>query len=303
MTTASTAALVAGGQSAFAQDGFLPEGYTLNVQGGYGITDNALRDKVEADSSGGPVPSEVSDKIGDEDSFRQISGSVSLTRQLSPSLDVAFAAGGVVSTDDDVESSFDSGSGGTTTLATGNDLSFGTLDVEAGYALPTDAADIRAFGGLRVLSSRSEIDKVGEFSSGGSPSEEQSVGIVSRFTGIGPRIGIGFATKPMPVGTAGNFSLSAEVAGSYLFGDREDEVESGGSVFGEADGDVEVTTLEAQLGVSYHISPKAKVTVGYELQQLWNVDLFSDDSDDRGYGEDADPRLAHGVFVGFTTSF
>lgn len=310
MTTASTAALIVGtGQSVFAQDGLLPAGYSLNVQGGYGVTDNALRDKIEG-SSEGPEGDELTDKAGDDTSFRQISGSVSLTRQVTPQRDYTFGLSGSVTATDEVSSTQESG-GDTEIIKNQNRLNIGALDFEAGYTMPTGGVDIRGFAGVRALATSTENDKFGAFDSGGGFDEAASFNLSSSFAGIGPRVGIGLSTQPTPVGNAGNFSFSGEVAASYLFGKRDDEfsviVPFGGGDFEEQSEDVEVTTLELQLGVNYHLSPNAKVTVGYELMQLWNVDTYSDgDSTEFFLGpddDDGDPRLVQGVFIGFTTNF
>jgi hypothetical protein len=58
--------------------------------------------------------------------------------------------------------------------------------------------------------------------------------------------------------------------------------------------------LDAQIGVDYYLSDNAIISAGYQLQQFWNVDVASDE--DNG-GDSAEPRLIHGVFVGFTTQF
>lgn len=307
MTTASTAALVVGGgQTVFAQEGLLPEGYSLSVQGGYGIANNALYDKVEASDSGGPISDELSDKIGDEDSFRQITGSASLSRELAPGRDMRFGFRGGLTVDDEV-STTETFEDESITFGTRSNFSYAALDFDLGYTLPASGIDLRGFIGARALTSNSELEKFGEFDSGGPVVNEFSQATISEFTGIGPRAGVGFSTPATPLGTAGDFSLSGELAASYLFGERKDigESNSGGETeeFFSETNDLEVTTLEAQIGVNYHISPNSKLSVGYELQQFWNVDGFSDSDDETGFGDDAEPRLIHGVFIGFSTTF
>jgi hypothetical protein len=56
-----------------------------------------------------------------------------------------------------------------------------------------------------------------------------------------------------------------------------------------------------QIGADYYLSPTSKVSFGYHAQQMWNVDRHFDE--DSGDFEDAKPRLIHGVFVGYTTTF
>ena len=34
-------------------------------------------------------------------------------------------------------------------------------------------------------------------------------------------------------------------------------------------------SLDARLGVDYYLSPTSKLSAGYQLQQYWNVDVFS----------------------------
>ncbi|MCG3267364.1 Lpg1974 family pore-forming outer membrane protein [Yoonia sp. I 8.24] len=299
MTSASTVALIAGGaQQGLAQDGAFPAGYTLNVQGAYGSLNNPYVDKYSG------APDEFEEKIGDSNSDAGYLASLSLGRQLAPGKDMSFGLtlGGVPDNDITVTD-------GSDTFVRSNDFSFAALDFEMGRSLPMQGADVRLFYGARALYSNSEQEKLGrEDVSGG---YEASYKTESEYLGVGPRVGIGFATNPTPLGATGQIGFSGELGASVLFGERKDtfsyEASESGFSSGFSSGFTESKTaasLDAQLGVDYYFSPATKVSVGYQLQQLWNIDVTSDEDgeSDLGY-EDTSPRLIHGAFVGFTTTF
>jgi len=293
MTSASTVALIAGGaQHALAQDGVFPAGYTLNVQGAYGGLNNPYADKFSG------APSEIEDKFGDADADAGLIGSLSLSRQIAPGRDILLGLTIGANPDNDIVTTDSGGSPGEVESFTrSNDLSFVALDLEVGHTVSSPAGvDLRLFYGARALSSKAELDKTGEFESGGVVVAEDSQKIESEYLGIGPRIGVGFST---PV--SGQLGISGEVGFAHLFGDRKDTVSfsSGGpsesSGFSEREN---VTSLDAQVGVDYFFSPTSKISAGYQFQQLWNIDSFSD-----GDSRDSEPRMIHGAFVGFTTTF
>jgi hypothetical protein len=301
MTSASTIALIAGGaQQALAQDGAFPAGYTLNVQGTYGILNNPYLDKTSS------PPAEFEDKIGDKTSERAALGSLSLGRDTSPGKDMVFGLTLGSSLDNDRSASASSG-GDVVTTGRSNDLAFAALDFELGETMPMQGADVRLFYGVRALASNSQLEKLGRESLG-DDFGENSVLFESKYAGAGPRIGVGFSTQP----SIGQFGFSGDISTSYLFGSREDTLTvrettfidgitttgGGGSGFSE---NKNVTTLEAQIGADYYLSPTSKVSFGYHAQQMWNVDRHFDE--DSGDFEDAKPRLIHGVFVGYTTTF
>ncbi|MEL7179825.1 MAG: Lpg1974 family pore-forming outer membrane protein [Pseudomonadota bacterium] len=292
MTSASAVALIAGGaQQAAAQDGAFPDGYTLNVQGAYGVLNNAYDDKL----TGTNPPSEFEDKVGDETADRAIVGSVSLARQTAPGRDMTFGLTIGSNPDNDITSSEDFGEG-IDTLTRSNDFSFAALDFEMGRTVSAEGIDLRLFYGARAVASDSSLDKVGSSNSGGEVDEfDQESG--SNYLGVGPRIGAGVST-----GLSEQFGVSGEVGLAVLRGTRDDEGQF--DVVG-SDGDSDsasalqtVTSLDAQIGLDYAVSPTSKISVGYQLQQFWNIDGASDEDT-----ANSEPRLIHGAFVGFTTTF
>lgn len=295
MTSVSTVALVAGGaQQGLAQDGAFPAGYMLNVQGAYGTLNNPYADKI----SGGP--SEIEEKFGDSSSDAGYIGSVSLARQIAPGRDMSLGLTIGGNPDNDIVVTDEDGSGFVGTFVRSNDLSFAALDFEMGHTKSMPGADVRFFYGARGLSTNAETEKLGEVTSGGILDEAYSQRVESEFAGVGPRVGMGYTTK-LP----GQFGLSGEVGLAWLFGDREDTstetFDNGGGASSFSSGFSErqnVTSLDAQVGVDYYVSPTAKISAGYQLQQLWNIDAPSD-TDSR----DSDQRIIHGAFVGFTTTF
>ena len=220
-SVSSVAMVIAGAQQAAADSLSALSGYTLNVQGGVGAVDSLWNDKFE--SSGG------SDKTGVEERTPAFMGSMSLSRQTAPNKDMAFGLSFGVSQDDafSFSSSFSgSGSGsGSATFTGGEGLSYAALDFEMGTTVPTGVADMRWFYGARALASKStisqgvDIDKAG---SGGNLEIEAT----SEFLGVGPRVGIGFATQPVPGSQMGQFGLSGEIGAAVLFGSRKDTVSS-----------------------------------------------------------------------------
>jgi hypothetical protein len=297
LTSASTGAAVA-------QDAITPEGgkYTLTFEGTFGRLDNAPADKWGA--SGGPV-----DKFGVFDEFGEPSlsyaGALSLTRDIGENRDarIGLAFGGTPNNVETFSSGF--GSGFYSNSLT-NDLSFGALDVDMGMTRNLAAGNVRLFGGLRGLVTRSsselDADKTG---SGGSGGEylNADFDFASSFVGIGPRVGAGFSTGPKARG----FGLSAEVGAAAIFGQRSDDFlisinSSGGppnSTTGDSNSSSQtVMNLDGKVSIDYYFSEKAKLSVGYQARQFWNVDAFSDDENPA-----SQPRLMDGAFIGFTTTF
>lgn len=303
MGSVSTVAVaVAGAHQASAEAHSVLSGYTLNVQGGAGAVGGVWNDKFE--SSGGP------DKTGAEENINAYMGSLTLSRQTSPTKDMAFGLSFGISDDDafSFTSSFSGSGSGSASFIGGEGLSFTALDFEMGNSIPAGAADMRWFYGVRALASKAtvsgdlEVDKAGSGGSGSAEFEEKS-----EYLGIGPRVGVGFSTQPVPGSQLGQFGLSGEIGAALLFGSREDtftsSFSSGGptssfsSSFSERKN---VTSLDAQVGVDYYLSDNATISVGYQLQQFWNIDFASDEDNDDDY---AGPRLIQGVYVGFTTQF
>ena len=301
MGSVSTVAIVvAGAQQASAEAHSALSGYTLNVQGGIGAVDNIWDDKLGSGSG--------LDKVGYEDTLPAYMGALTLSRETAPNKDMAFGLSFGLSPQADsfrFSSGFSgSGSGsGIATVAGEQNLSYAALDFEMGTTVPMGTADMRWFYGARALASKSTlsfgVDKTGSGSSGSGEFEAESV-----FVGVGPRVGVGFATQPAP---GSQFGFSGELGAAVLFGSRKDtftsSYSSGGASSSFSSGSSEqknVTSLDAQIGVDYYLSDNATISVGYQLQQFWNIDVASDEDN----GSDSnETRLVHGVFVGFTTQF
>ncbi|CAN1574982.1 Major outer membrane precursor, Legionella pneumophila-type [Paracoccaceae bacterium] len=300
LTSVSAIAISAGAtEVAQAQDTGEAAGYSLSFQGTFGRLDNAPADKWGA--GGGPF-GDYQDKFGDPNTDMGYMGAISLERRASPERDIrlTFSVGGSLNNDRSFSSGF---SGGIVNGTVTNELSFAAMDVEIGHHRAVGSNDLRLFAGLRGMTSSTSSDKVGSaVSGGGGLSVSEEVKLQSDFVGVGPRVGLGYSTKP----AVGSFGFAGQIGAAALFGTRKDRGEftissSGGSSassgFSES-GSQTVFSLDAQIGINYYVSENSKISAGYAAQQLWNVDGFSD-SDDIDVG----PRLIDGVFLGFTTQF
>ncbi|MEY4697441.1 MAG: hypothetical protein RIT14_1869 [Pseudomonadota bacterium] len=303
MTSVSAVALAsAAAGAAIAQEAAAPEGgkYTLSFEGTFGRLDEAPADKW---GSAGP-----GDKFGAQSLF--YAGAMSLSRDLGENRDVRFGLvfGGTPSNVESFSSGFSvGGSGYNYTSSLTNDLSFGAMDVEVGMTRAVGAGDLRLFGGLRGLASRSssdlDADKTG---TGGNVGDflNADFDVASSFVGVGPRAGVGFSTGPKMSG----FGLSAEVGAAAIFGQRNDEVNifidtnsggpSGGVLSQSVTESQTVMNVDSKVSVDYYFSESAKVSLGYQARQFWNVDAFSTDEN-----PDSNQRLSDGVFLGFATKF
>ena len=301
-SVSSVAIVVAGAQQASADAHSALSGYTLNLQGGIGAVDNIWDDKTGSE--------DLSDKVGSEDNLTSYMGSLTLSRETSPNKDMAFGLSFGVSPQAEsfkISSGFSGSGSGVLTFAVRQSNSYAALDFEMGTTVPMGTADMRWFYGARALASKSTISAGYEFDKAGSGSEVFAEGEAeSVFVGVGPRVGIGFATQPAP---GSQFGFSGELGAAVLFGSRKDTETvnavsgfspgSGGSSFSSVSERKNVASLDAQIGVDYYLSDNATISAGYQLQQLWNVDYASDEDND----SEAKTRLIHGVFVGFTTQF
>lgn len=300
-TSASTLAVVAASSNAaWAQS--LPgdlTGYTLTIEGGVGTADNPWEDKAE---EGSGSESDFADKVGDDTHYSYM-GSVALSRERAPMKDLttALSFGGSFNT----ETRFAvAGPGSGFIFNTEIPLTYFAGDVEWGQTVRTSGVDLRTFYGLRGLYSESvarvEAEKFGSGSS--EPTFESGFITTTQFVGVGPRAGVGFSTVPQPGGSMGNFGISGNLGVSMLVGRStrtSEEFESGSSVSSSSESESDQAfSLDAQIGIDYHITETAKVSVGYQRQQFWNIDPISDFDN-----EDANPRILQGIFVGMTTEF
>jgi len=333
----SAAALAAAGATtATAQS--LPEGYSLTVQGGVAMSNDAWADKV---GSGGPFSGSGGSGYSNTDTTTYgYLGAISLERRVNSQRDYTFGAtiagemansrtfsSGYFFASGFSNSGYVSGayaSGYSTAFDVGDSFSFQALDFELGHRpASSNDVDVRMFAGLRgmrsVSSDHMTMDKIGATSGGnGYSGYTGTMNYTSTFWGIGPRVGAGFSSRS----PGSNFGFSGKVGAAAMFGQRTDEGSGSATVYGNSGGyysypssggpfgsggsgysetnDKTVYSLDIDLGVDYYLNDASKVTVGYKAQQMWNVDYWSDEDNDSPY---AGPRLVQGVYLGYTTSF
>lgn len=225
-----------------------------------------------------------SDKLGNSNG--DISGSVALTKQISPELDwrlsgtfhvgkhrsVLLGEGPVTDPD------------GTISARYGDGYAFQAFDFDVGKHVKAQQADIRFFGGLRLVHAD---EKVFDFSETFTPDNPADKGISadkigsSEYWGIGPRVG---AEAYYPVGE--NWGLTGSVSGSVMWGRRTNRV--GGSVtqtnpdmhasatlFRESSSET-VTNLDASAGLSWTPIPNTTFTAGYKIEAWHNLLVNAD---------------------------
>lgn len=168
------------------------------------------------------------------------------------------------------------------------DLEIGR-DVGLGSLLGENAT-ARVHGGVRFA--RFEGDMSGTYSSfygAGNGSTEHT------FTGIGPRVGID-ADVPL----TGNLSADVGASGALLFGTRKTEGTYssfyGSGSFSRRD-NVVVPNVEASAALTYLLGENAKLSVGYRVDQYWNV---LDTNPSAGGGTQEGDRTIHGPFFRVT---
>lgn len=339
MTSASAVAMAAAAAgSAVAQD-FSGPAFSLTVQGGNAALNNIWYDKLGASGGYSSGYYTYADKFGAPGDDMNFNGSIALNTgnfgyklSFGNSGDNLREFGGAGSSyyysayysgfysgfSDDY-----TGSGYGFYTSTNSQFSYKAIDVDYGMNIGAGGMDAQAFVGARILRTDTQLDKTGAvasgYFSGGEPYYANYYGGYSSydasFTGVGPRAGVSFSSRlGSPVSSAGAFGISGSLAGSLVFGRLTETVESGefsgyysagyqyeysgyGSSYTETSNQTAVT-LEAQIGLDYYLNDNAKLTLGYQAQQFWNVDATADTSE-----EDTNPRLVHGAFIGFTTSF
>jgi hypothetical protein len=152
-------------------------------------------------------------------------------------------------------------------------------------------ATARIHGGVRFA--HFDGDQSGSYSSFYGSSSNSSE---HTFSGIGPRVGID-ANIPF----ADNVSADLRASGAVLFGTRKVEgtysgFYSAGS-FSRRDSGVVVPNVEASAAVSYLFGEHAKLSVGYRVDQYWNV---LDMNGSPGGGSRESDRTIHGPFLRVT---
>ncbi|TIN26215.1 MAG: hypothetical protein E5Y31_15590 [Mesorhizobium sp.] len=233
----------------------------------------------------------TSDKLGSGSDFGDLYGSVALTKQISPDVDWRIA--GAFHAGQDNDFSVDAPvSGGVIGLSFGNSYNFQTLDFDVGKHVQVQSADIRFFGGVRLLHSKEELN----FNVSATPDDPTDKGGnadklgSSEFYGIGPRLG---AEVYYPLSET--WGLTGAVSGSAMWGRRTDKIsvhvhETGATP--DPDVDVSesrhssevVTNIDLSGGVTFKPWENTTFTAGYKVEQWHNLLLLSDKSTQTFHG-------------------
>lgn len=237
---------------------------------------------------------DTTDKLGSNNGFGDLYGSVALTKAISPDVDWRLA--GSFHAGQDNDTSFDipitGGDPGNVNLSFGNSYNFQTLDFDIGKHVQAQSADIRFFGGLRLLHSKEEIslhegitrdnpaDKSGSADKLGS----------SEFYGIGPRLG---AEVYYPLGET--WGLTGAVSGSAMWGRRTNKISLSATqhdpgaippdpvdqTFNASESQHSsevVTNVDLSGGVTFKPWENTTFTAGYRVEQWHNLLQLSDKS-------------------------
>jgi hypothetical protein len=233
----------------------------------------------------------TSDKLGNNNDFGDLYGSVALTKAISPDVDWRLAGSYHAGQDNDFSLSVpETNPDGTVDLGFGNSYNFQTLDFDLGKHVQAQSADIRFFGGLRFLHSKEELN----FHEGFTPVDPTADKTASadklgssEFYGIGPRVG---AELYYPLGET--WGLTGAVSGSAMWGRRTDKLS-----FHEEENDPKdltpdppinvsetqhssevVTNIDLSGGVTFKPWENTTFTAGYRVEQWHNLLQFSDKS-------------------------
>jgi hypothetical protein len=210
-------------------------------------------------------------------------GSVALTKQISTDVDWRLAGAFHLGRDWS-ESQSETVPGGVLKASLSHDFDFQTVDFDLGKHVKVQTADIRFFGGLRLLHS----DQKGfDFSVSATPNDPADKGGSvdkigsSEFWGIGPRAGV---EAYYPIGDT--WGLTGAVSGAVMWGRRTDRfalVERStnpdfqGTLFETKQHSSEtVTNLEASAGLSWTPIANTTFTAGYKFEQWHNLIVNAD---------------------------
>ncbi|WP_421917615.1 Lpg1974 family pore-forming outer membrane protein [Mesorhizobium sp.] len=250
------------------------------------VTDQSVIDsRVKIAFEGAFFPNNVhsadklgnSDKLGMGDSKNQFSGSIALTKQISNDLDWRLAGAFHVGKDWSVGAS-ETVPGGTLAASLSDGFSFQTVDFDIGKHVKVQTADIRFFGGLRLL----HADQKGfDYSFSATPTDPADKGGTydkigtSEYWGVGPRVG---AEAYYPLGET--WGLTGGVSGSVMWGRRTDRLgatltnNEGGrqsaTFFSESSNET-VANVDASAGLSWTPLKGATFTAGYKIEQWHNL--------------------------------
>ena len=231
-----------------------------------------------------------SDKLGDsKDNF---SGSIALTKQISSDMDWRLAGAFHLGKNRswDVGGQITGNDPGFLTIGYGDDYSFQAFDFDVGKHVKVQSADIRFFGGLRLVHS----DERGVLSESFAPDDPADKGGTfdkigsSEYWGIGPRVG---AEAYYPLGES--WGLTGAVSGSVMWGRRENGAgfrydfttgEHGSVTLGSESANQTVTNVDASAGLSWTPLQGATFTAGYKIEQWHNLLINADSSTQTFHG-------------------
>jgi hypothetical protein len=219
-----------------------------------------------------------SDKLGMGDSKDNFSGSIALTKQISPDMDWRLAGAFRTGKDWSVNQSA-TVKGGTLAASLSDGFSFQTFDFDIGKHVKVQTADLRFFGGLRLL----HADQNGfDYSFSATPSNPAARGTTfdkigsSEYWGVGPRVG---AEAYYPLGET--WGLTGAVSGSVMWGRRNDRLginvtvtnpagHASATLFSQSSNET-VTNVDASAGLSWTPLANTTFTAGYKVEQWHNL--------------------------------
>ncbi|MEO5759233.1 MAG: Lpg1974 family pore-forming outer membrane protein [Mesorhizobium sp.] len=231
----------------------------------------------------------TSDKLGSGSDFGDLYGSVALTKAISPDVDWRIAGAFHAGQDNDFSLSAPTGNGAVD-VSFGNSYNFQTLDFDVGKHVQVQSADIRFFGGLRLLHSKEEVN-LSETVTSSNPADKTGTADKlgsSEFYGVGPRIG---AEAYYPLGET--WGLTGAVSGSAMWGRRTNKISLDAVTndpdspdpqpevthVGESQHSSEVvTSIDLSGGVTFKPWENTTFTAGYKVEQWHNLLLLSDKS-------------------------
>ena len=221
-----------------------------------------------------------SDKLGSTDGA--FFGSIALTKQISPDMDWSVA--GAFQGKDRSFNVSEPVSGGTLDISSGDSFDFQTFDFDVGKHVKVQTADIRFFGGLRLVHSEQEIKP---FSLSFTPTDPTAGGgsfeilRTNEFWGIGPRVG---AEAYYPLNET--WGLTGAVSGAVMWGRRSDRLAENStntnpasrtSVTLESQSSNEtVTNVDASAGLSWTPLQNTTFTAGYKVEVWHNLLTYAE---------------------------
>lgn len=235
---------------------------------------------------------DTTDKLGENNGFGDLYGSVALTKAISPDVDWRLAGAIHAGQDNDFSFNVPTGSGAVD-LSFGNSYNFQTLDFDIGKHVQAQSADIRFFGGLRLLHSKEKLD-LHEGITPTDPATDKAGSVdklgSSEFYGIGPRVG---AEVYYPLGET--WGLTGAVSGSAMWGRRTDKLsftatehdptpapgdpvdQTQSASISQHSSEV-VTNIDLSGGVTFRPWDNTTFTAGYRVEQWHNLLEFSEKS-------------------------